>query len=161
VVEQLDELADAIGLLVDEHDHRGGQIGREPPEDRGDRLQSAGRGHERDDRHGGLRRGGHGRRLLPGEGDRRSHCARNYSRYPLLAMELGLATFADLPAGVSARQRMQDLIEEAILADELGLDVFAIGEHHRADFVVSSPAIALAAAPSRRSASASPARSPC
>jgi probable LLM family oxidoreductase len=60
-------------------------------------------------------------------------------------MELGLATFADLPAGVSPQQRMADLVEEAVLADELGLDVFAIGEHHRADFVVSSPAIALAA----------------
>lgn len=61
-------------------------------------------------------------------------------------MELGLATFADLGAGVSPRQRMADLIEEATLADDLGLDVFAVGEHHRPDFVVSSPAIALAAA---------------
>ncbi len=41
---------------------------------------------------------------------------------------------------------MKDLIEEAVLADELGLDVFAIGEHHRRDFLVSSPAIPLAAA---------------
>ncbi len=61
-------------------------------------------------------------------------------------MELGLATFADLAAGVSPEQRMKDLIEEATLADELGLDVFAIGEHHRADFLISSPAIPLAAA---------------
>ncbi len=61
-------------------------------------------------------------------------------------MELGLATFADLAAGVSPEQRMKDLIEEATLADELGLDVFAIGEHHRADFLIFSPAIPLAAA---------------
>ena len=61
-------------------------------------------------------------------------------------MELGLATFADLPAGVAPQQRMRDLLEEAALADELGLDVFAIGEHHRADYLVSSPAIPLAAA---------------
>src|SRR3954451_2062067 len=61
-------------------------------------------------------------------------------------MELGLATFADLPAGVTGQQRMAQLMEEAQLADELGLDVFAIGEHHREDFLISSPAVALAAA---------------
>src|SRR5271170_3045186 len=60
-------------------------------------------------------------------------------------MELGLATFADLASGVSPRQRMLDLMEEAELADQLGLDVFAIGEHHRRDFLVSSPAVVLAA----------------
>ena len=60
-------------------------------------------------------------------------------------MELGLATFADLSSGVSPEQRMRDLLEEAVLADELGLDVFAIGEHHRPDFLISSPAVALAA----------------
>src|SRR5580700_4805779 len=61
-------------------------------------------------------------------------------------MELGLATFADLSSGVSPRQRMLDLLEEVELADQLGLDVFAIGEHHRPDFLVSSPATVLAAA---------------
>ena len=60
-------------------------------------------------------------------------------------MELGLATFADLSSGLSPEQRMKDLIEEAVLADQLGLDVFAIGEHHRPDFLVSAPAIVLAA----------------
>src|SRR5256885_10057284 len=60
-------------------------------------------------------------------------------------MELGLATFADLSSGVSPEQRMRDLLEEATLADELGLDVFAAGEHHRPDFLVSSPATVLAA----------------
>jgi probable LLM family oxidoreductase len=60
-------------------------------------------------------------------------------------MELGLATFADLSSGVSPQQRMRDLIEEGVLAEQLGLDVFAIGEHHRPDFLISSPAVALAA----------------
>jgi probable LLM family oxidoreductase len=61
-------------------------------------------------------------------------------------MELGLATFADLPAGMSPQQRMSNLLEEARLADQLGLDVFAIGEHHRPDFIISSPTVALGAA---------------
>jgi probable LLM family oxidoreductase len=60
-------------------------------------------------------------------------------------MELGLATFADLSSGVSPGQRMRELIEEAVLADQLGLEVFAIGEHHRRDFLISSPVVALAA----------------
>src|SRR6202044_2325119 len=64
-------------------------------------------------------------------------------------MELGIATFADLASGVSPRQRMLDLLEEVELADQLGLDVFAIGEHHRSDFLVSSPAVALAAIAAR------------
>jgi probable LLM family oxidoreductase len=61
-------------------------------------------------------------------------------------MELGLATFADLASGVSPHQRMLDLMEEIELADQLGLDVFAIGEHHRPDFLISSPAVVLGAA---------------
>ena len=61
-------------------------------------------------------------------------------------MELGVATFADLSSGISSEQRMRNLMEEVQLADQLGLDVFAIGEHHREDFLISSPAIALAAA---------------
>jgi probable LLM family oxidoreductase len=61
-------------------------------------------------------------------------------------MELGLATFGDLPAGVSPRERIRQLIEEIELADQLGLDVFAVGEHHREDFVVSAPAVVLGAA---------------
>jgi probable LLM family oxidoreductase len=64
-------------------------------------------------------------------------------------MELGLATFVDLASGVSPEQRMRELLEEAELADQLGLDVFAVGEHHRPDFVVSSPAVALAAIAAR------------
>ncbi len=64
-------------------------------------------------------------------------------------MELGLATFADLSSGVSPQQRMRDLLEEAELAEQLGLDVFAIGEHHRPDFLISSPVVALAAVAAR------------
>jgi probable LLM family oxidoreductase len=61
-------------------------------------------------------------------------------------MELGLATFADVSPGVGPQERMRNLMEEVRLADELGLDVFGIGEHHRPDFAVSAPAVALAAA---------------
>ncbi|MBV9417029.1 MAG: LLM class flavin-dependent oxidoreductase [Solirubrobacterales bacterium] len=64
-------------------------------------------------------------------------------------MELGLATFADLSSGVSPEQRMRHLLEEAQLADELGLDVFAVGEHHRPDFLVSAPVVVLAAIAAR------------
>ena len=59
-------------------------------------------------------------------------------------MEIGLITFADL-GSLTPQQRLKNLIEEARLADELGLDVFGIGEHHRPDFAVSAPAVALAA----------------
>ncbi|MEA2199393.1 MAG: hypothetical protein QOJ25_3444 [Solirubrobacteraceae bacterium] len=64
-------------------------------------------------------------------------------------MELGVATFADLAAGISPEQRMRDLLEEVELADQLGLDVFALGEHHRPDFLVSAPAVVLGAAAAR------------
>ena len=47
---------------------------------------------------------------------------------------------------LAASQRMANLMEEVELADQVGLDVFAVGEHHRPDFVVSSPAVVLAAA---------------
>jgi probable LLM family oxidoreductase len=60
-------------------------------------------------------------------------------------IELGLATFADLGPGIAPEQRMRELLEEARLADELGLDVFAVGEHHRPDYLISAPAVALAA----------------
>src|SRR5215831_8727839 len=60
-------------------------------------------------------------------------------------MDLGLVTFADLHPGLSPEQRMRNLLEEATLADELGLKLFAVGEHHRPDYLVSSPATALAA----------------
>lgn len=67
-------------------------------------------------------------------------------------MELGLMSFADVVPdtlhgrGIHAHQRIKDLIEEIQLADQLGLDIFGVGEHHRPDYAVSSPAIILAAA---------------
>src|SRR5947209_2420497 len=64
-------------------------------------------------------------------------------------MELGLATFADMSSGASPEQRMRHLLEEATLAEQVGLDVFAIGEHHRPDFLISSPVVALAAIAAR------------
>jgi probable LLM family oxidoreductase len=62
-------------------------------------------------------------------------------------MEIGIYTFADVAAGnpEQAGQRLRNLVEEMKLADEVGLDVFAVGEHHRADYAVSSPAVTLAA----------------
>jgi probable LLM family oxidoreductase len=67
-------------------------------------------------------------------------------------MELGIYTFGEQPPDATPEvtaQRMHDLIEEIELADQVGLDVFGVGEHHRADYVVSSPAIVLAAAATR------------
>jgi probable LLM family oxidoreductase len=70
-------------------------------------------------------------------------------------MELGVYTFAEVTPGAdpgtteSPAQRLRDLIEEIELADEVGLDVFGIGEHHRPDFAVSAPAVVLAAAAER------------
>lgn len=67
-------------------------------------------------------------------------------------MELGIYTFADVqPDKVSggarnSHKRIQELLEEIKLADEVGLDVFAIGEHHRPDYAVSAPAVILGAA---------------
>ena len=69
-------------------------------------------------------------------------------------MELGLYTFAELPVSarasdVTPERRMRNLLEEAELAEQVGLDVFGVGEHHRPDFAVSSPAVALAAIAAR------------
>jgi len=66
-------------------------------------------------------------------------------------MEIGVATFADVAPGQTAAARLRDLVEEMSLADEVGLDVFGLGEHHRPDFAVSSPAVALAAGAERTS----------
>ncbi|HXV30432.1 MAG TPA: LLM class flavin-dependent oxidoreductase [Sinorhizobium sp.] len=71
-------------------------------------------------------------------------------------MELGLYTFADVDPnaadkGAEGRRRLADLIEEIELADQVGLDVFGLGEHHRPDYAVSAPAVVLAAAAARTS----------
>jgi probable LLM family oxidoreductase len=72
-------------------------------------------------------------------------------------MDIGIYTFGELAVGAGAAggaltspgQRIRDLIEEIALADQVGLDVFGVGEHHRPDFVVSAPAVVLAAAAER------------
>jgi probable LLM family oxidoreductase len=68
-------------------------------------------------------------------------------------MEIGAFTFADVASsgGVRPPQRIPELIEEMALADEVGLDVFGIGEHHHPGFAAPSPAIILAAAAARTS----------
>src|SRR5436305_11657309 len=66
-------------------------------------------------------------------------------------MEIGLYTFAELHPATTPAQRMRDLVEEIELADQVGLDVFGLGEHHRPDFAVSAPAVALAAGAERTS----------
>jgi len=70
-------------------------------------------------------------------------------------MQIGIYTFAETTPDprtgrtVSAAQRLRDLIEEIELADQVGLDVFGVGEHHRPDYAVSAPAVVLAAAAER------------
>lgn len=70
-------------------------------------------------------------------------------------MELGISTFVELTPDpetgktITAHERIRNLMEEISLAEQVGLDVYAIGEHHRPDFVVSSPAVVLAAAAER------------
>jgi probable LLM family oxidoreductase len=64
-------------------------------------------------------------------------------------MEIGVFTFADMRDGENAERRLHDLLEEIELAEEVGLDVFGVGEHHRPEFAVSTPAVVLAAAAAR------------
>ncbi|MFC5463495.1 LLM class flavin-dependent oxidoreductase [Lederbergia graminis] len=67
-------------------------------------------------------------------------------------MEIGISTFVettpDVKTGkvVSHAQRIREVVDEIVLADEVGLDVFGVGEHHREDYAASAPAIILAAA---------------
>lgn len=67
-------------------------------------------------------------------------------------MQFGVCSFADLGVhpvtgdATNPYQRIQNLLEEVELADQSGLEVFALGEHHRPDYAVSSPAVILAAA---------------
>jgi alkanesulfonate monooxygenase SsuD/methylene tetrahydromethanopterin reductase-like flavin-dependent oxidoreductase (luciferase family) len=65
-------------------------------------------------------------------------------------LELGLGAFVDVTETadgetVSYAQVIRDVIEEAVLADELGVDFIGVGEHHRDDFAISSPEVVLAA----------------
>src|SRR5271154_617369 len=65
-------------------------------------------------------------------------------------LELGLDTFGDVTAGaegqlLSHARVLRDVVEEAVLADDLGINFIGVGEHHRADFAVSAPEVLLAA----------------
>ena len=66
-------------------------------------------------------------------------------------MEIGIDSFASAPSnpGISNAQAMGELLERIVLADEVGLDVFGIGEHYRKEFLDSAPAVILGAAASR------------
>ena len=71
-------------------------------------------------------------------------------------LQLGLDTFGDVTAGPDGNllphaQVIRDLVEQAVLADETGIDFFGIGEHHRSDFAVSSPETVLAGIATRTS----------
>src|SRR2546425_6188487 len=72
-----------------------------------------------------------------------------------LSVELGIYSFGertpDPKTGrtITAEERIRRLLEEIELADQVGLDVFGVGEHHRSEFVVSAPAVVLAAAATR------------
>jgi probable LLM family oxidoreductase len=69
-------------------------------------------------------------------------------------IELGLDTFGDITDGpdgkpLPAAQVIRNLLDEGVLADEVGVDFLGVGEHHRADFAVSSPEMMLAAIAAR------------
>ena len=69
-------------------------------------------------------------------------------------LELGLDTFGDVTRGADGQvdsyaQVIRDLVDQAVLADRLGIDFFGVGEHHRSDFAVSAPEVVLAAIAAR------------
>jgi alkanesulfonate monooxygenase SsuD/methylene tetrahydromethanopterin reductase-like flavin-dependent oxidoreductase (luciferase family) len=70
-------------------------------------------------------------------------------------MQIGVDSFGAVisdPAtglNISPAERLENLLEEIVLADEVGLDVFGVGEHHRSEFVDSAPTVILAAAATR------------
>ena len=72
----------------------------------------------------------------------------------MLPVEFGLDTFGDVTVGPDGEplpyaQVIRNVVEQAVLADEAGVDAFGLGEHHRDDFAVSAPEIVLAAIASR------------
>jgi probable LLM family oxidoreductase len=65
-------------------------------------------------------------------------------------MQFGIDSFVEIGNNlVTPAERMRDLLEEIELADQVGLDVFGIGEHHRQEYLASAPAVVLAAAAAR------------
>lgn len=77
-------------------------------------------------------------------------------RAPAQPFEFGLDTFGDVTAGAdgtanSHAQVLRNVVEEAVIAEQAGIDAFAVGEHHRADFSISAPEVVLAAIAARTS----------
>ncbi|MEO7987297.1 MAG: LLM class flavin-dependent oxidoreductase, partial [Gemmatimonadales bacterium] len=63
-------------------------------------------------------------------------------------LELGLDTFGDVTVDTdghpkSHAQVLRDVVAEAVLADQVGIDFFGVGEHHRSDFAISAPEVLL------------------
>src|SRR3954468_3032381 len=73
----------------------------------------------------------------------------------MIPMQIGIDSFAaahtDTSRALSASERLRQLVERIELADQVGLDVFGVGEHHRREFLDSAPAVILGAAASRTS----------
>src|SRR5262245_27017146 len=69
-------------------------------------------------------------------------------------VELGLDTFGDVTSGadgqlITQAQALRNVVTEGVLAEQVGIDYFGVGEHHRADFAVSAPEVVLAAIAAR------------
>src|SRR6201995_5656251 len=68
--------------------------------------------------------------------------------------QLGVDTFGDVTHAADGQhlpqaQVLRDVVEEAVIADQVGLDAFGVGEHHRPDFAISAPEVVLAAIAAR------------
>lgn len=76
----------------------------------------------------------------------------------MAGFEIGIMTFGEVPPSSttgrapSPAERLAESVEQAVLADQAGLDVFGVGEHHRSDFAISAPAVVLAAVAARTDA---------
>ena len=71
-----------------------------------------------------------------------------------MPIEFGLHTFGDVTRGPDGRllshaQVLRNVVDEAVLADQVGVDAFGVGEHHRDDFAISAPEAVLAAIAAR------------
>ena len=65
-------------------------------------------------------------------------------------VEFGVDTFGDVTVDAEGNRKsyaqvLRDVVDEAVLADQVGIDYFGVGEHHRDDFAVSAPEVVLAA----------------
>ena len=72
----------------------------------------------------------------------------------MTTLEFGLDTFGDVTRGEDGKPKPQaevirDVIAQAVLADQLGIDFIGLGEHHREDFAISAPEVVLAAIAAR------------